>query len=40
MSEAAEFYAEAGVTPPHGMQMYGYTVLVKPKETSKVYTST
>jgi co-chaperonin GroES (HSP10) len=31
MSEAAEFYTEAGVTLPHGLTMYGFNVLVKPK---------
>jgi co-chaperonin GroES (HSP10) len=31
MSEAAAFYEEAGITPGHGLIMYGFNVLVKPK---------
>lgn len=31
MSEVSEFYAEAGVVPAHGLTMYGFNVLVKPK---------
>ena len=31
MSEASEFYEEAGVAPAHGLTMYGFNVLIKPK---------
>jgi co-chaperonin GroES (HSP10) len=30
MAEAREFHEEANVTPPHGLTMYGFNVLVKP----------
>lgn len=32
MSEAADFYEEAGVEATHGLSMYGFNVLVRPKE--------